>query len=155
MRLVEDRDYFVCDWCTAFAFPDENPDGVRPLGQETELDCPVCARTLELASISGVEVLQCDRCEGVLVYRDDFPVALRHRASTVGGPPRPPQPLRNEDWQRRLACPMCDELMDLHPYYGPGQVLIDTCVGCAVMWLDRGEMDIIARASAHEWSKHR
>ena len=30
--------------------------------------------------------------------------------------------------------------MDVHPYYGPGNVIIDTCGKCHLVWLDFGEL---------------
>lgn len=30
--------------------------------------------------------------------------------------------------------------MNTHPYYGPGNVVIDTCSHCEVIWLDRAEL---------------
>ncbi len=153
MRLVEGRaPYFACDYCTAFAFPTENPDGVTRLGRGTELNCPICDIQLETAVVGGGEVLQCRRCEGLLVYQEELPTILRERLASAGSP-RPPQPIRPEELARKLACPMCKRSLDVHPYYGPGHILIDTCGGCAVIWLDRGEMDTISRASAHELTR--
>ena len=158
MRLASSRAgtanaYLVCDYCTAFAFPNENPDGVQLLGEGTELDCPVCSVGLVTATVGGVEVLQCSRCEGLLVYQDEFPMIIRARSAESTGPPRRPEPISDAERSRMLGCPMCEGPFDVHPYYGPGHVLIDTCGHCAVMWLDRGEMDTIARASATEWRK--
>lgn len=36
--------------------------------------------------------------------------------------------------------------MDVHPYYGPGNIVIDTCSRCNVIWLDCGELQQIADA---------
>jgi len=36
--------------------------------------------------------------------------------------------------------------MDVHPYYGPGNVVIDTCGQCYLVWLDHGELKQIADA---------
>jgi Zn-finger nucleic acid-binding protein len=30
--------------------------------------------------------------------------------------------------------------MDRHPYLGPGNVVIDTCSTCDLIWLDHGEL---------------
>ncbi len=34
--------------------------------------------------------------------------------------------------------------MDAHPYYGGGNVVIDTCATCQLVWLDFGELRKIA-----------
>lgn len=152
MRLVRDKDYFVCDYCTAFHFPEEAPvDGVRVLDEDAELDCPVCHRPLKEASIEGNRALHCTACKGVLANRGAFTFILqsrRHRARNLH--PAPPRPLNPEDLERVVSCPSCGQRMDTHPYYGPGAVVIDTCGRCALIWLDRGEIDTIVSASLRE-----
>jgi len=51
--------------------------------------------------------------------------------------------LSREEPQRGIACPACHQLMDTHPYYGPGNVVINDCGGCGLVWLDFGELDRI------------
>jgi Zn-finger nucleic acid-binding protein len=46
----------------------------------------------------------------------------------------------HEGAARNLHCPLCDHVMDDHPYGGPGNVIIDSCESCSVVWLDRGEL---------------
>ena len=46
----------------------------------------------------------------------------------------------------KWECPGCGEQMEVHPYYGPGNVLIDSCGECALVWLDRGEIATISRS---------
>jgi Zn-finger nucleic acid-binding protein len=36
--------------------------------------------------------------------------------------------------------------MDVHPYYGPGSQVIDSCPHCRLVWLDAGELAAIERA---------
>jgi Zn-finger nucleic acid-binding protein len=36
--------------------------------------------------------------------------------------------------------------METHPYYGPGNVIIDSCSRCELIWLDFGELKQIADA---------
>ena len=36
--------------------------------------------------------------------------------------------------------------MATHPYYGPGNVVIDTCETCELVWLDFGELKQIVDA---------
>jgi Zn-finger nucleic acid-binding protein len=40
--------------------------------------------------------------------------------------------------------------MDVHPYYGPGNVVIDTCIDCRVLWLDHGELRKIRDAPGRD-----
>jgi hypothetical protein len=46
--------------------------------------------------------------------------------------------------------------MDTHPYYGPGSFVIDSCVPCDVVWLDYGEIELVANAPGrHRGSAYR
>ena len=36
--------------------------------------------------------------------------------------------------------------MMTHPYMGPGTIVIDTCDGCNIIWLDYGELDRVINA---------
>jgi Zn-finger nucleic acid-binding protein len=38
----------------------------------------------------------------------------------------------------------------VHPYYGPGNVVIDTCSRCDLIWLDFGELKQIADAPGRD-----
>jgi Zn-finger nucleic acid-binding protein len=37
--------------------------------------------------------------------------------------------------------------METHPYHGGGAVMIDDCDRCGLVWLDRGEIARIVRAT--------
>jgi Zn-finger nucleic acid-binding protein len=52
--------------------------------------------------------------------------------------------------KRKLRCSHCGELMATHPYYGPGNIVVDTCFRCHVIWLDYGEMDIVIGAPGRD-----
>lgn len=40
--------------------------------------------------------------------------------------------------------------MDVHPYYGPGNVAIDSCSACNLVWLDFGELRQITHAPGQD-----
>jgi len=40
--------------------------------------------------------------------------------------------------------------MEAHLYAGPGNVVIDSCEECDLIWLDRGEAKRIASAADHQ-----
>ena len=146
MRLVRERDYFVCDYCSAFHFPGQTEDGVRMLGEASELTCPTCAEPLRGAAIDEVNVLHCAGCHGVLVRRRAMQrLVSARRAKVNAGTPR--RPLSPTDLTRQVTCPSCSAFMDTHPYYGPGTVVIDSCGACGYIWLDRGEVTESARAA--------
>lgn len=146
MHLVEDRDYFICEYCSTFHFPRESPDGVRVLGQSTDLRCPVCGSELVTGTVERHLVKTCPNCHGVLARQRAFAIIVDKRRSRYTGPKPQPDPIRDEDRERRLDCPSCGRPMDAHPYLGPGAVLVDTCPRCTLIWLDRGEISTIERA---------
>jgi Zn-finger nucleic acid-binding protein len=38
--------------------------------------------------------------------------------------------------------------MSVHPYYGPGNAVVDTCGDCLLVWLDHSELSVIVTAPA-------
>jgi hypothetical protein len=40
--------------------------------------------------------------------------------------------------------------MEVHPYYGPGNVVIDSCSACDLIWLDHGELKQISDAPGRD-----
>jgi Zn-finger nucleic acid-binding protein len=146
MRLKHDAEYLVCDYCANIYFPEPNTDGVRVLGETAAASCSICSVPLIHAAISGHRILYCGRCRGMLIEMDVFIAVIQDlRARRAGTSDAARQP----DWQdlnRRLKCPQCGQLMDTHPYYGPGNVIIDDCERCMVNWLDYSELERIVRA---------
>ena len=55
-------------------------------------------------------------------------------------------PADGSDLRRKIDCPQCRHRMDTHFYAGPGNVVIDSCENCSLIWLDRGELMHIVRA---------
>jgi len=149
MHLVDQRTYFVCDYCTTFCFPAEescSDDGVQVLGEASDVLCPVCAHPLVAGAIEEIRVLHCEQCRGVLVGHENFAAIVRTRRATYDGDRAPLKPINHEELERALRCPTCNQLLDTHPYYGPGNVVIDTCGRCCHIWLDHGELSLIEKA---------
>lgn len=74
-------------------------------------------------------------------------VRLRAQAS---GPPDEPKPVDREACERQVRCPSCRQLMHTHPYAGPGNIVIDVCLDCAVIWLDYGEFRAVIDAPGRD-----
>jgi Zn-finger nucleic acid-binding protein len=148
---VRGGSYFVCEFCTTFLFPNLGADGVQVLDREgSGIGCPVCGLELSRGQVGGVSVLTCEKCTGVLTEQQAFRKIIEY----VELPRVRPRPLRipisHAERQRRVVCPLCGQLMDMHPYYGPGNVVIDTCGYCRVIWLDHGELGVILEAVSRE-----
>jgi len=149
VRLIDGRDYFCCDFCSTFHFPqplEASADGVTSLGEQSDVECPICQGPLCAGTIDRNRVLFCETCRGVLVEGEIFTHIVRKRRAERSGPADKPKPLNQEELERKVDCPVCHKSMDVHPYYGPGNVVIDSCIRCHLVWLDHGEIAAIERA---------
>jgi Zn-finger nucleic acid-binding protein len=149
MELFPRRRYFFCAYCGTFEFIDpEAHDELRVLAAtDPPLPCPVCATTLGHALLdAGIQVLHCARCRGVLLPRASFVQVVERRRASAKGPGKIPAPLDRRELERVVTCSQCRKRMDVHPYYGPGNVIIDTCAQCDAVWLDSGELGQITDA---------
>src|SRR5262245_56073956 len=130
MELFEARGYFFCRYCGTFHFPETaGSDGVRVVGRvDPPVQCPVCRVAMAQALLDDAHpVHYCETCRGVLVARTTFGRVVNTRRAWASTPPTEPRPLDSQELERRIRCPSCNVPMDTHPYYGPGNVVIDTC----------------------------
>jgi Zn-finger nucleic acid-binding protein len=144
MRLSRDQGLMICDYCGSQATPRMDEDGVVVM-DATSHNCPVCKTPLANASIESQELLYCTRCHGVLLEMEKFlpllDVLREYRYWS-----RSSQAPRDFDAGRILPCPLCQHEMDEHLYGGGGNVNVDSCEACGVLWLDRGELSRIVAA---------
>ncbi len=148
MELFPRRHYYFCNYCGTFEFlqPDA-AEGLRVLADtDPPVACPVCKNTLGDALLDGFAVLHCIRCRGVLMPRAVFVGVIDRRRRSARGPGSIPAPLDRRELTRTVTCPHCHQRMDVHPYYGPGNIIIDTCPRCDAVWLDSGELGQITEA---------
>lgn len=146
MRLKAGEECFTCSYCGTVAVPDANAEGIRVLGVPAALNCPVCAGALVHAAASGMRILYCDLCQGMLISIGIFPAIvqdLKAHRETSGYVARPFEP---QDLDRHLRCPQCRGIMNTHLYGGGGNIIIDNCEKCDLNWLDHGELDRVVRA---------
>jgi len=148
MLLDRERDYFHCEYCRAFYFPKSSSDGIRLLGDNPEgIRCPVCMVPLQLSTFDErYQSNQCPKCRGVLFRRPVFGQAVEARRARAVGPGEPSRGFNPEELRRRLACPVCSHEMSTHQYFGPGRVVVDTCDGCDLIWLDYSEFEKVVSA---------
>ena len=103
--------------------------------------CPLCAQPLTRAVLDDREPIEmCERCKGIFLARRAFAVTLTARRRAAKTPPVTPLPADRADLERRIACPACRTPMIADWYYGPGNIVIDTCPSCDAVWLDAGEL---------------
>jgi Zn-finger nucleic acid-binding protein len=122
-----------------------NVDEVQ-VGSETTKLCPACQALLSDGTIQGKSVLYCTKCRALLVAIDRFLPLMEFLRALSRPSGSDIQPRDNSDADRKLSCPLCDRTMTGHPYGGPGNVNIDTCEPCSVIWLDRNELQRIVLA---------
>ena len=120
--------------------------GVTLLGSPTDVDCPACGDQLVSAVIDDEPVRACPSCFGVAIRQSAFGQLVTSRRANYRGADAPAQPLNAVELQHSRECPHCRETMEVHPYYGPGCTVIDSCRRCGVVWLDPGELTAIERA---------
>ena len=153
MRLEEDKECLVCDYCGNIHYPAPNAEGIRVLDEPSKLVCPVCVIPLVHAAAGGERILYCNHCHGTLISMDVFMSVVqdfRSRRDTTAGSVHP---INWKDLDRRINCPRCGRQMDTHPYGGGGAVIIDDCENCALNWLDYSELDRIVRAPDREYTR--
>ena len=153
MELFASRGYFFCRYCGSFHFPDTAPDqGVRVVAESADpLPCPVCRTKLASAVLDDAHAVHyCTACRGVLLTRGAFADVVHNRRAWAPDPPGPPVPLRKDELTRAVVCPKCSRRFETHPYYGPGNVVIDSCAACEVVWLDFGELKQIVDAPGRD-----
>lgn len=153
MELVERRRYFVCRYCTSYHFLDApESHGIRILA--TPAGGPRCARCtvpLAAAQLDGEQAVHCcAACRGILLPRAAFAHVVQTRRTWATSPPVTPLPMQPSELDRAIRCPRCAQRMETHPYYGPGNVIIDSCAACDLVWLDFGELAQISDAPGRD-----
>jgi len=146
MHLVGDKEYLRCDYCASVHFPDLNSEGVRILDEPAGVLCPVCELQLVHAAIAGQRMLYCTHCHGMLISMGCFAGVIQDLRAGREASAITLHATDFRDLERRILCPQCGQMMDTHPYGGPGNIVIDDCERCSLNWLDYGELQRIVRA---------
>ena len=158
MDLVPSRRYFQCSHCGTYHFPEAvEADGLRIVGQSADaLTCPVCAVAMAQALLEDDShpIDFCARCRGILLPRTTFAMVTQKRRAWAMSPPAEPFPLNRDQLRRHLTCPKCAGRFDTYPHSGPGNVVIDSCARCDLIWLDFGEMRQIVDAPGRDRGSH-
>jgi Zn-finger nucleic acid-binding protein len=152
MVLMGARRYYFCQHCGSFHFPEPLNEGLRIVDRpEGAAPCPVCHQPLARVLVDDVHMaLHCENCRGVLLERELFAEVVQRRRAWATTPPVPPEPLDKRDFDRALTCPGCSRPMTTHPYYGPGNVVMESCDSCNLVWLDHGELQQIVDAPGRD-----
>ena len=151
---VEDgQDIFHCPYCGSYDFPDPNQDGVALLDELSPYFCPLCEQSLVSAVVQNVRILSCPHCRGILIAQSKMlPILRQAKPSTPLGEDGPN--LQNKtELKRTVACPSCRKMMAVYPYGGPGNIIIQGCAQCQMIWLDFGELSRIVRSYSEMYNQ--
>ncbi len=153
MELFSQRRYYFCRHCGAFHFLEAPEiDGLEVLVRPADARaCPNCGQGMSRSLLDRThDVEHCEQCRGVLMARRTFAEVVTRRRAWATGPAMPPQPIDRRELERLIACPVCRGRMEAHPYYGPGNVIMDSCGHCDLVWLDFGELRQIVDAPGRD-----
>jgi Zn-finger nucleic acid-binding protein len=146
INLGEEQNFFHCDYCGSYDFPDRNKDGVALLDKTSPYACPICKTPLVEAMIEEIRIFSCPNCRGNLINQSKMFYILRLA-------PRLEMILEDElnhpnrsELQRKITCPSCQKRMETYPYAGSGNVIIQGCKRCELIWLDFGELSRMIHA---------
>lgn len=148
MKVEEGKNVFHCDYCGCYHFSDKNLDGVALLDEASPYDCPSCGRTLAAAVVNHVRIYSCPNCRGNLIPQSKMhPILRRAKLSDILFEEMTNPPDLSE-LDRILECVSCRKPMDVYPYGGAGNILIQGCARCGLIWLDFGELSRILSSYA-------
>ena len=147
LTIRPDTEGFQCEFCHKVFFPGEDDKGVEVSGESSvaSLNCPVCFQPLANASLEKTAVLFCTQCHGLLMRMEAVEGVVDELRASIENDAVQASADR-DDLKRVIQCPQCNRRMDTHRYAGPGNVVVDSCDNCSLIWFDRGEVTRIAHA---------
>lgn len=148
LELGESRTVLTCHYCRTsrrLQFDSLDGDRVVSLERPAGLDCPHCESELVQAAVDGRPANYCPGCRGILIEAPIFADVAWNRRVKYRGPDMAPESIDPDSLNRSIDCPRCEQPMEVHPHYGPGRAIIDSCSCCHLVWLDNAELTSIER----------
>ena len=147
LSIHPDTEGCSCSYCHAVIFPGRQDEDVEVSDEppDPNLNCPVCFLPLVKASLAETAALYCTQCRGLLMPMEVV-FDLIEKLHSGGDEPAVQTAGDRDELKRVIQCPKCNRRMDTHFYAGPGNVVVDACDQCSLIWFDRGEITRIARA---------
>ena len=103
--------------------------------------CPICDVPLAPEDYEGFRVLRCPDCRGHLVDLSRYEAIKRVPDKSLAELEAEAKEGFAGDNPSPLRCPRCHGAMRKQPLSVPGFALhLDVCRGCALVWLDGGEL---------------
>jgi Zn-finger nucleic acid-binding protein len=138
--------YFTGGLPGSYDFPNPNLDGVALLDDPSPYPCPACNKPLVSAIVNEVQILSCPKCRGNLIDQSKMLPIIRHAEPLAAINDDIQDPPDKAELGRSLTCPSCRKMMAAYPYGGPGNIIIQGCEPCRLIWLDFGELSRIIRS---------
>jgi len=147
LTIRPDTEGSECSFCRKVYFPGEDGERIEVStdSPDPSLACPVCFEPLVKASLVKTPVLYCKQCCGVLMPMEAVAEVVDELRAGVESD-AVQTPAGRDDLKRVIQCPRCNRRMDTHRYAGPGNVVVDSCDNCSLIWFDAGEVTRIAHA---------
>jgi len=104
--------------------------------------CPVCHVALEAETYEGFAIQRCPQCRGTLLDAARYQAIQSIPEKTLAELEAEAQAGFQGDNSQPIRCPRCRGAMDKRPLPVPGfdHLHFDLCRGCALVWLDGGEL---------------
>lgn len=150
MELLLDRQHFFCEYCRSIYFPPENQDGIRVLEKASDTQCPLCKTPLVYGFIDKTQTLYCQNCQGMLIDQNIFLMVINFLRAKRQQPSIMPPAVNFTELERSINCPNCGQPMSTHLYGGPGNLVVDNCIHCNLLWLDSKELERVIRSPGQE-----
>jgi len=115
------------------------------------MECPKCEKELKRIIISGVKVDRCQNCGGLWFDRDELKIVRDHRDKNLSW-------LEFDLWEdkrkllvsgRSVDCPRDGKPL-FKIKYGDTNVMVDVCLDCRGIWLDKDEFEKIVTVLKEE-----
>lgn len=148
MNVEANQDFFHCEYCGGYDFPNPNQDGVALLDEVSRYACPMCRKPLVSAVVNKIHICSCPNCRGNLIEQSKMLPILRQAQAPDSITADIQHPQDNSERSRIAICPSCQNVMAAYPYGGPGNIMIQGCEQCQLIWLDFGELSKVSRAYA-------
>jgi len=137
----------ICLNCESNELPSNGKEQLSGSGQQTDFPCPKCSEiNLQVGDLFGTQVCYCEDCYGFVIDRVSFGELVNKLRAAYEGPDDAPIMIDPAELRVVCNCPACFEQMETFNYYGPGNVILDSCERCKLTWLDQSELIKIIRA---------
>jgi len=114
-----------------------------------EMKCPRCEDKLVSGTYEEHDAFHCHGCAGTLFQQAALGYTLeRFSADLYSQVPLATPVPKIGDKAGQISCPMCEKIMENYGYMGTGQVMLDACNACELVWVDALELAAMAKMRA-------